>query len=152
MRTRTRRPTPSEARRQAEWIVALEPWRSLGYTAPALGRWLGRCARRGWVWVVPSSAAGVLGIVVVQPEVLLGSFISLVAVRPEASGQGVGRALVEGAAKRVFARSRWLYTSSDGENAAAARFYRKLGFQRVGRLPGMIREGRSEIMWRRGRG
>jgi ribosomal protein S18 acetylase RimI-like enzyme len=148
---RTRRPPPNEARRQADWIAAIEPWRSLGYQAPALGRWLARCARRQWVWVAAEGRAAPLGIIVVQPEVLLGSFISLVAVRPDAAGRGVGRALVEAAARRVFRKSRWLYTSSDAANIPAARFYRKLGFQRVGRLPALIREGRTEILWRRGR-
>jgi len=148
---RIRKASPSEARRQADWIVALEPWRSLGYRAPALGRWLGRSARGGRVWVA-AAGADVAGILVLQPEVLLGSFISLLAVRPEASGQGLGRALVEATAKRVFANSRWLYTSSDSANTAAARFYRRLGFQRVGKLPGLIRPARTEILWRRARG
>jgi ribosomal protein S18 acetylase RimI-like enzyme len=148
---RIRRAPPNEARRQADWIAGIEPWRSLGYRAPALGRWLGRSARRGWVWVAATGKASPLGIIVVQPEVLLGSFISLLAVRPEASGLGVGRALVEATEKRVFARSRWLYTSSDSRNTDAARFYRRLGFTRAGRLPGLIRPDRTEILWHKGR-
>jgi ribosomal protein S18 acetylase RimI-like enzyme len=86
---------------------------------------------------------------VLQPEVLLGRFISLLAVRPEAAGQGVGRALVE-AASRARPAPRWLYTSSDADNRAAAAFYRRLGFARVGRLPDLIRPGHTEILWRRG--
>ena len=84
-----------------------------------------------------------LGIVVVDDGVLLGGFIALLAVRPEASGQGLGRALVEHVAARTFAARRWLYVSCDGNNAAALRFYRKLGFSRVGRLPDLVRAGRD---------
>jgi ribosomal protein S18 acetylase RimI-like enzyme len=145
--------------------VALEPWRSLGYEASVLGGWLGRKAAEGWIWeatgALPpvdagrsrarASREGVLGVVVAQPQVLLGAFISLVAVRPEAAGRGVGRALVERVADVTFARRRWLYTSSDAGNRAAAAFYRRLGFARVGRLPDLVKAGRTEILWRRGR-
>jgi ribosomal protein S18 acetylase RimI-like enzyme len=87
--------------------------------------------------------------VVVDDGILLGGFIALLAVRPESSGQGLGRALVEHVAKQTFAARRWLYVSCDGNNAAALRFYRRLGFSRVGRLPDLVREGRTEILLRK---
>jgi ribosomal protein S18 acetylase RimI-like enzyme len=151
---RVRAAARGEARIQAAWIVGIEPWRSLGYQAAKLGTWLGRRAAAGGVRVAVAGrgrAAEVRGIVVIQPDVLLGDFIALLAVRPEHAGQGLGRALVADAAARTFARRRWLYTSSDAENRAAARFYRRLGFVRVGRLPQMVREGRTEWLWRLGR-
>jgi ribosomal protein S18 acetylase RimI-like enzyme len=147
---RVRFATAAEARRQAAWIVALEPWRSLGYRADRLGAWLGRMGLRRAARVA-AEAGELRGIIVVQPDVLLGDFIALLAVRPEAAGQGLGRALVEDVAARTFRRRRWLYTSSDAGNRAAAAFYRKLGFVRVGRLPDLVRAGRVEILWRRGR-
>jgi GNAT superfamily N-acetyltransferase len=142
---RVRRAEPAEARRQARWIVAIEPWRSLGYGEKPLAKWLGRSARAGGVFVVEDA------IIVVQPDVLLGDFIALLAVRPEAAGGGRGRALVEHVAARTFRRRRWLYVSSDSGNTDAARFYRKLGFSRVARLPDLVRPGRVEILWRRAR-
>jgi ribosomal protein S18 acetylase RimI-like enzyme len=138
------------AKRQATWIVALEPWLSLGYEDLRLGQWLATAGRLGRVLVV-ASGARVVGIIVVQPEFLLGTFIALLAVRPEAAGQGVGRKLVEHVARRTFARRRWLYVSSDTANRAAGNFYKKLGFQRVGKLPDLVRPGRTEILWRRAR-
>jgi len=86
-----------------------------------------------------------------QPDdgVLLGGFIALLAVRPEAAGQGLGTALIAHIAARVARKRRWLYVSADGNNRAALRFYRRLGFQRVGRLPDLVRAGRVEILLRR---
>ena len=70
---RIRRARPVEARRQAEWIVALEPWSSMGFKAVPLGRWLSRRARAGCVLVVADKQA-ILGILVFQPDFLLLSY------------------------------------------------------------------------------
>src|SRR3954464_9763662 len=148
---RISRPAPAVARAQGAWIAALEPWRGLGYRAEGLGRYLARKAGTRSVWVARATAKGPpLAIAVVDDGVLLGGFIALLAVRPESSGQGLGRALVERVAAQTFAARRWLYVSCDGNNAGALRFYRKLGFSRVGRLPDLVRQGRTEILLRKG--
>ena len=152
---RITRATPSLARAQARWIAALEPWRGLGYRPQPLGRYLSRMAGARGVWVARGAEGAarptVTGIVAVQDGVLLGGFVGLLAVRPSAAGRGVGRALMEHAAAHTFARRRWLYVSCDAGNDAALRFYRKLGFARVGRLPDLVQAGRVEILLRRGR-
>ncbi len=147
---RIRLARPSEARAQAAWIVAMEPWRSLGYRSPALGRYLARRARAGQVLVAVEKMR-VVGISVCQPDFLLGQFIALLAVRPEAGGKGIGRALVARLEQSTFRKRRWLYVSSDDENHAAGRFYRKLGFSGLARIPDLIQPGRTEILWRKGR-
>jgi ribosomal protein S18 acetylase RimI-like enzyme len=129
----------------------MEPWRGLDYRADPLGRWLARAAREGEIWLARAAAAGpISGIIVVQGGFLLGSFVALVAVKPEQAGRGVGRALMEHVQRRVFARRRWLYVSADSGNRRALGFYRELGFKRVGRLPDLIRAGRDEILLRLG--
>jgi diamine N-acetyltransferase len=147
---RISRPAPAVARAQGAWIAAIEPWRGLGYRADTLGRYLARKARTRSVWVARTATRGApLAIAVIDDGVLLGGFIALLAVRPESNGQGLGRALVEHVAAQTFAVRRWLYVSCDGNNAAALRFYRKLGFSRVGRLPDLVRQGRTEILLRK---
>ena len=147
---RIRRPEPAQAWRQAEWIVAMEPWLSLGYQRANLARYLRRMARVDQVRAAEEDGH-VLGVVVFQPDFLLGRFIALLAVRPEAAGKGIGRALVARIETETFKTRRWLYVSSDGANQSAARFYKKLGFTRIARLPGLIREERTEILWRKPR-
>ncbi len=147
---RISRATGITARAQAGWIVAIEPWQSLGYRAARLAPWLAGLARARGVFLATVDRR-VVGLVAIKPDFLLGDFIALVAVRPEAAGRGVGRALVGHVEAGTFAVRRWLYTSSDATNRAAAAFYRKLGFARVGRLPDLIRKGRVEILWRKGR-
>ena len=139
------------ARSQATWIVGIEPWRSLGYRAAALGRYLGRLARAGDVWVVRRRRVGgaPLAVVVATDGFLLGGFIALLAVKPDASGQGVGAALVAHVEALLRPRRRWLFTSCDAGNGAALRFYRRLGFRRVGRLPDLVSRGRVELLLRK---
>ena len=149
MRTRVSTASPATARAQAAWIAAIEPWKGLGYTAAGLGRYLARKARARGVLIVREGRKEPLGLAVVDDGVLLGGFIALLAVRPEAAGQGLGAALVEDARVRVGRLRRWMYTSADGNNRGALRFYERLGFRRVGRLPDLIRTGRVEILLRR---
>ena len=138
------------ARAQASWIAAVEPWRGLGYRAPALAQYLGRMARAGSVWLAGPDRAQPQGIVVATDGVLLGGFIALLAVRPAAAGQGLGAALVADVAARTFAKRRWLFVSCDANNRAALRFYRRMGFTRVGRLPDLVQVGRVELLLRKG--
>jgi ribosomal protein S18 acetylase RimI-like enzyme len=148
---RIRRARPSEAKAQASWIVFMEPWSSFGYERAPLGRYLARMARAGRA-LVAVEANVVLAVIVHQPDFLLGNFVALLAVRPDAAGQGIGRALVDCLERLTFAKRRWLYVSSDAHNRAAARFYRKLGFSRLARIPDLIVKGRTEILWRKGQG
>jgi ribosomal protein S18 acetylase RimI-like enzyme len=148
---RIRRPSPALAARQSEWIAGMEPWRSLGYRATGLARYLRRMARTDRA-LVAEVKGEVMGVVVCQPDFLLGSFVALLAVRPEAAGQGLGRALMARIEQTTLRKRRWLWVSSDNGNAAAAHFYRRLGFVRVARLPDLISEGHVEILWRKGGG
>ena len=88
---RLARARPAEARAQADWIVAMQPWLGLGYAAAPLGRWLARAARGGprdqrdnevWVARARGASSGVDGILVLETPFLLGGFIALLAVRP----------------------------------------------------------------------
>ncbi len=147
---RIRRARASEAKAQADWIAAMEPWLSLGYRSAPLGRYLARMARAGQV-LVAAEKETVLGVSVWQPDFLLGHFIALLAVRRDAAGKGIGRSLVARLEAATFRKRRWLYVSSDRDNKAAARFYRKLSFERIARLPDLICDGRTEILWRKAR-
>ena len=147
---RIRRPEPSKAGREATWIAAMEPWFSLGYKPAGLARYLRRLARARQV-LVAEEQGHALGVIVYQPDFLLGQFIALLAVRPEAGGRGIGRALVARIEQETFKTRRWLYVSSDSANHSAASFYKKLGFTRTARLPGLICDERTEILWRKAR-
>ena len=148
------RASPAVARSQAAWIVAIEPWRGLGYREAALGRYLARLARAGDVWVARARAARACAaarraVVVATDGFLLGGFIALLAVQPDASGQGLGAGWSRTSRRALRARRRWLFMSCDAGNRAALRFYRRLGFRHVGRLPDLVAPGRVEFLLRK---
>lgn len=93
--------------------------------------WVQRSARREIANVVLTAAVGsgnVAGLITVAAEGDAG-VIGLVAVAPESQGQGVGRALVAGAAAWIQQRSlRLARVTTQGENLAAVRLYRGTGF------------------------
>ncbi len=128
----------------------MEPWRSLGFERAKLARYLRRMAGTGQV-LAAQEKGSVVAVVVFQPDFLLGRFIALLAVRPESAGRGIGHGLVARVERETFKTRRWLYVSSDSANRAASRFYGRIGFSRVARLPGLLRDGRTEILWRKER-
>jgi ribosomal protein S18 acetylase RimI-like enzyme len=146
------RASAAAARKQAAWIAGIEPWKGLGYRAEPLGRYLARMARAGDVWIGGAGGQEAAGIIVATDGFLLGGFVALLAVRPDASGQGLGQRLIAHVEARVFAKRRWLFVSCDADNRAALRFYRRQGFARVGRLPDLVRAGRIELLLRKPRG
>ena len=75
------RASPAVARKQADWIVGIEPWKSLGYRTAGLGQYLARLARTGDVWIARTAARAPAGIIVATDGFLLGGFIALLAVR-----------------------------------------------------------------------
>jgi ribosomal protein S18 acetylase RimI-like enzyme len=109
-------------------------------------------ARAGDVWIAGAVGQEPAAIIVATDGFLLGGFIALLAVRPDASGHGLGQQLVAHVEARVFAKRRWLFVSCDADNRAALRFYRRQGFARVGRLPDLVRAGRVELLLRKPRG
>jgi [ribosomal protein S18]-alanine N-acetyltransferase len=144
------RASAAVARGQAAWIVGIEPWRGLGYREAALRRYLARLARAGDVWVARARGGSApLAIVVATDGFLLGGFIALLAVKPDATGHGLGATLVAHVEARLRPRRRWLFTSCDAGNRAALRFYRRLGFRQVGRLPDLVSGGRVELLLRK---
>ena len=66
-------------------------------------------------------------------------------------GRGIGRALMEWAEAEVFDRrcARNLFLLVSDFNTPARRFYERLGFAEVGRLPDYLVAGRDEIIVRK---
>ena len=102
--------------------------------------WVARARGRG-----ARRAGAAARVVVATDGFLLGGFIALLAVNPDASGQGLGARWSTTSRRAYAAKRRWLFVLRRGQ-PGALRFYRRLGFSRVGRLPDLVSRGRVEFL------
>lgn len=79
-------------------------------------------------------------------------YIHLLCVMTEWRNLGVGAMLIEHVEKRVFREHPNVFLCVSSFNRAAQRFYKRMGFKRVGTIPDYIVEGHSEYLMRKARG
>jgi GNAT superfamily N-acetyltransferase len=85
--------------------------------------------------------AGTLGV---------GGYLRLLAVVPEATGEGAGAALLAAFEAEVGRESRHAFLLVSDFNDGAQRFYERHGYARVGALPGLVLPDVSELVyWKR---
>ncbi len=92
----------------------------------------------GFAWVLPRGAFGI------------SAYLRLIGVRPDQTSKGIGAALLREAERLAAERSRDMFLLVSDFNTAAQRFYQRLGYQQVGRLPGYVLANVDElILWKR---
>ncbi|MBO0906193.1 GNAT family N-acetyltransferase [Jiella sonneratiae] len=148
--------TAAEARRLAEEMAGLDPWARLGISAASLAATLGPGADsspyavRGFGLFDPVGEMEPLGAAAIRPRFLNGPYLALIFVRPGCQSRGTGRAalaFMEEEARRSGANGLWVSVSAFNERAFA--FYRRFGFEEIGRVPGLIRPGEDERLMRK---
>ena len=75
----------------------------------------------------------------------------LIGVQRGERGSGVGRALMTHAEGALFAHSADIFLLVSDFNAAAQAFYRRLGYEQVGAIPGYVVPGITELIFRKRR-
>ncbi len=140
--------SPERAQALAAMLAASEPWATLQFSAAALANYLTRedPALRRYLISVDGRPAGVI---CVREPWLRGPYLELLGMYPEQRGKGLGRqvlAWAESEARRE-AKNLWLVVSAF--NHRALDFYRSLGFQPIGPIPGLVSPGHDEILMRK---
>ena len=129
-------------------LASVDPWRTLAIRPEAMAdalqahdphyrRYLIRCN---------DQHAGVVG---VRYPWLYGPYLALLAVLPAFQGKGIGTAVLDWIEHEVrdTARNSWVCASAF--NVRALSFYGKHGYQRVGVLDGLLRDGHDEVLMRK---
>ncbi|MEZ4863322.1 MAG: GNAT family N-acetyltransferase [Caldilineaceae bacterium] len=93
----------------------------------------------GFVWYVARSAFQ------------RGGYIMLIGVAATARSQGIGAALMAHAEATLFAQADSIFLLVSDFNAAAQRFYQRLGYQQIGAIPDFVLPGVSELIFYKGR-
>jgi ribosomal protein S18 acetylase RimI-like enzyme len=137
-----------DATRLGDLLAGLEPWRTLGYSADGLRRYLLRDdpGLHRFRIAVDGATAGAL---CVRYPWLRGAYIELIGLDPAHAGKGIGAAVlgfIEDDIRRDAANL-WAIVSTF--NQPARRFYARHGFAEVASLPGLVKPGFTEILLRK---
>jgi len=138
----------AEASGIGEQLSGIEPWLTLGYSASALAGYLLRDdpALHRFLVRVEDAPAGVIAI---RHPWLRGPYIELLGLAPDFQGIGIGVELLRWAEAEAAAVAGNLWVVVSECNERALMFYEKAGFEPVGRLDGLVREGMDEWLLRK---
>lgn len=128
-------------------LAAMQPWSRLGYSAEGLGAYLGRSDPSLKRCVDLDPGGRPVAVLCLRSPWLRGPAIELLAVLPQAQGQGRGRDLIAWAVSQGGGANLWTCVSAF--NHAARAFYARHGFIETGRFPDLIQDGEEEILLRR---
>jgi len=80
----------------------------------------------------------------------VGGYLRLLAVVPEATGEGIGAVLLAAFEAEVAKESRHAFLLVSDFNDGARRFYERHGYARVGEVPGLVLPDVGEVIyWKR---
>jgi [ribosomal protein S18]-alanine N-acetyltransferase len=133
----------------AGFLVASEPWITLGLTLEQAVHRLTDPAREIHVATVKEQITGVL---VLFLGGTLKGYIQILAVHPDWRSRGVGKQIIAFAEEQIFRTSPNVFLCVSSFNTRAQRFYERLGYQRVGELTNFVVKGHAEFLMRKTRG
>ena len=94
----------------------------------------------------------VAGFIIFNPEPVFarGGYLRAIGVALDIRRQGIGKKLMAFAEEITARRSQNLYLCVSSFNRKAQSFYKKIGYKKVGEIPGLIMPGAKEfIYWKR---
>lgn len=135
--------------RLAEAIVEVGPWKHYGADADIYAKRLVQAPSHQRLWEICVDRVP-MGLVIVQPDWLMGPFLNTIAVFPAAQGLGIGHRVLdwyEAEARFAGVRNAWLCVT--GFNTGAQQLYLRQGYARVAALGDLIRDGDDEWLMRK---
>ena len=137
---RVDRLAPCDVEALATGLAPLPLLQKYGTTASALSAALGRAMSRGDLVLSARVRGGPVGVawVVLEGAFARAAYLRLLAVTPAAHGQGVGAELLREVEDRLADTSSHILLLASDFNVAAHAFYRRLGYEQVGIIPGFV--------------
>ena len=138
----------NEALAMSAMLATMDPWRTLGYSADQLARYMVRDDPGLYRYLVriEDKPGGVIG---VRYPWLRGATIEVIGVAATQQNNGLGSTLVEWLVQHTRGEAGNLWAVVSAFNSAARRFYAARGFVEVATLPDLICAGYEEILVRK---
>lgn len=138
----------SDAAAIAAMLVVLEPWRTLGYRADTLTRYLLRADPALHRFRI-LHGGGPAGVLCVRYPWLRGPYIELIGVAPEVRGNGMGGAILGWIEAQVRGEAGNLWACVSESNTGGRRFYHSRSFIEVAPIDDLVTHGHAEILLRK---
>jgi ribosomal protein S18 acetylase RimI-like enzyme len=136
----------AQARACARLMASSEPWITLRRDEASAMRTLRHPAVEVYV---AGEDDTVIGLLVLTMQGPFRGYIATVGVTPERRGQGLGTRLVRFAEDRILREAPNVFLCVSSFNTRAQKFYRRLGYERIGELRDFIVPGHAEILMRK---
>ena len=140
---------PHEPLELGEMFASIDPWARYPFTPADLTRFFAAVEPGAPRFAIRVDGA-LQGGLVVRTNWLRGPYIHMLGLAPAVQGQGLGSALlafIEQVARLTGERNVWVAASDF--NTHAQRFYERFGFKRVAELDGLVRDERTEFLYRK---
>ena len=138
--------SPADFRACARLMAAADPWITLGLDHKKCLKSVSAPLRE----VYTAKANGDLaGVIILQMTGAFKGYIQTVCVAPGARSKGLGTLLVKFAERRISRESPNIFLCVSSFNRKAQKFYKRLGYVRVGILKSFIVEGKDELLFRK---
>lgn len=133
-------------------MAADDLWRRYGLTRETIAADFERGLERGDLMFVVDAGTPARGFAWCLPNGMFGAFpyLKRLAVDPASAGQGLGGRLLDHLEQAVLAEQRHeLFLLVSDFNLAAQRFYRRHGYEEIGRVPELVLPGVAELLFRK---
>lgn len=132
-----------------EAFSGIDPWARYPYPASQLKAYFAGSTQDSprYSILIDGCLGGAIGL---KLDWLRGPYVQFLGLLPQYQKGGAGRtvlAALEQAALQSGSRNLWVCASDF--NGSAIAFYEGLGFRSVAALPGLVREGRTELLFRK---
>lgn len=127
-------------------MAASDPWLKLGLRKEHCVRTFSVPFRETWA---AREGKAMAGFVVITMYGTFRGYIQVLFVAPRYRGGGLGQELMRFAEGKIFARSPNVFLCVSSFNKGALRFYRRLGYKRVGLITDFFEKGSDEILMRK---
>ena len=139
---------PDDVDAIVHWMVALPLWQRYAVTEAGASAQF-RDALRGDDLLLVTGETDPVGFAWCLRGGAFGrsDYLRLIGVRADCAGQGIGAALLTDVETRAQSRDLFLLTSDF--NQGAQRFYRRMGYEQIGAIPGYVVADVTELIFRK---
>lgn len=137
---------PADVPVVSRWMADMPLWRRYGVTEAGAVAQFNEAIARGDIVLVEENRCG-FAWCVRGGGFGRSDYLRLIGVRPECAGQSIGAALLTEVEAQVTSDDLFLLVSHFNEGAQ--RFYKRMGYDQVGAIPGYVLPDVTELIFRK---